>query len=135
MPLFAVILAANAKQHEGYIFILRDISRAKSLEEERDEFISVVSHELRTPITIAEGTVSNLQLLMERGSDPAKFSAALKEAHEQILYLASMVNDLSTLSRAERGVADTPEEINVHELLTELYHRYEQRAQRKKLII
>lgn len=43
----------NAKS-DGYIIILRDITKQKSLEEERDEFISVVSHELRTPITIAE---------------------------------------------------------------------------------
>ena len=43
---------------DGYIVILRDITKQKSLEEERDEFISVVSHELRTPITIAEGTLS-----------------------------------------------------------------------------
>lgn len=125
--------SGSRRQHEGYIFILRDISKAKSLEEERDEFISVVSHELRTPITIAEGTISNLQLLLDRGNDPAKLSASLKEAHEQILYLASMVNDLSTLSRAERGVADTPEAIDVHEMLSELYHRYQERAQRKKL--
>lgn len=123
------------RQTEGYIFILRDISRAKSLEEERDEFISVVSHELRTPITIAEGTISNLQLLLDRGSDPKRLSPALKEAHEQILYLASMVNDLSTLSRAERGVADAPEEIDVATMLNELYHRYTERAARKKLTL
>jgi signal transduction histidine kinase len=126
---------SKRRQHEGYIFILRDVSKEKSLEEERDEFISVVSHELRTPITITEGTISNLQLLMDRGGDPVKLTPALKEAHEQVLYLASMVNDLSTLSRAERGVADTPEEINVTELLHELYQRYTDRAKRKKLTL
>jgi len=125
----------KSRQHEGYIFIFRDISRAKSLEEERDEFISVVSHELRTPITIAEGTISNLQLLLDRGNDPKQLSPALKEAHEQVMYLASMVNDLSTLSRAERGVADTPEEIDVADMLNELYHRYAGRAERKKLTL
>jgi len=123
----------KTRPHEGYIFILRDISKAKSLEEERDEFISVVSHELRTPITITEGTISNLQLLMERGSNPDTLMPALKEAHEQVLYLAKMVNDLSTLSRAERGVADAPEEIDINEMLHELYSRYADRAKRKKL--
>jgi len=49
------------------------------------------------------------------------------------MYLASMVNDLSTLSRAERGVADTPEEVDVTAMLNELYHRYAERAERKKL--
>lgn len=123
----------NSSRIEGHIFILRDITKAKSLEEERDEFISVVSHELRTPITIAEGTISNLQLLLERGQKLEALTPALKEAHEQILYLANMVNDLGTLSRAERGVGDEPEDIDLGELLNELYHKYEPTAKRKGL--
>ncbi|MEK7621155.1 MAG: PAS domain-containing protein, partial [Patescibacteria group bacterium] len=53
----------NSATKEGYISILRDITKVKSLEEERDEFISVISHELRTPITITEGTVSNMMVM------------------------------------------------------------------------
>jgi signal transduction histidine kinase len=44
-----------------------------------------------------------------------------------------MVNDLSTLSRAERGVADTPEEIDVQATLHELHHRYEKEAEARHL--
>ncbi len=119
---------------DGYMLILRDVTKAKSLEEERDEFISVVSHELRTPITIAEGTISNVQLMVERGTlPPDALKRSLASAHEQVLFLAKMVNDLSTLSRAERGVADTPEPINVRELLESLYNEYAPQAQKKKL--
>lgn len=125
----------EAKQHEGFIFIVRDITRAKSLEEERDEFISVVSHELRTPITIAEGTLSNFQLLLDRQQDPTILAPALKDAREQITYLASMVNDLSTLSRAESSASDAPEEIDVRQLLEELYHRYADKASDKGLTL
>lgn len=119
----------------GYIIIMRDVTNQKSLEEERDEFISVVSHELRTPITIVEGTLSNLGLLMSRDKKPdAKvLSETIETAHDQVLYLAKMVNDLSTLSRAERGVADAPESIDVSELLHTLHIRYEKEAQNKKL--
>jgi signal transduction histidine kinase len=53
-----------------------------------------------------------------------KFKTSLDAAYDQILFLSKMVNDLSTLSRAERGVADTPEDINVKELLTSLYAEY-----------
>ncbi|HEX6258929.1 MAG TPA: ATP-binding protein [Candidatus Saccharimonadales bacterium] len=118
----------------GYIFIMRDITKAKSLEEERDEFISVVSHELRTPITIAEGTLSNAQFLLKRGDTaPEKIADSIEEAHGQVLFLAKMVNDLSTLSRAERGVADEPEEINVEDMVRALYHEYQPQAAAKKL--
>lgn len=117
--------ATAAGDHDGYIIILRDITKSKSLEEERDEFISVVSHELRTPITIAEGSVSNLQLMNERGLLTKDKSAdIIKSTHDQILFLASMVNDLSTLSRAERGVADTAELIDVRTLVSDLYNQY-----------
>lgn len=118
---------------EGYVCIVRDVTKQKSLEEERDEFISVVSHELRTPVTIAEGTISNLQYFLENGADASKLTPSLKEAHEQILLLANMINDLGTLSRAERGVGDAAEAINVKELIESLYKKYTGAATRKNL--
>lgn len=119
---------------DGYVLILRDITKSKSLEEERDEFISVVSHELRTPITVVEGTLSNVQLMVERGKvPPGTLERSLNEAHDQVLFLSRMVNDLSTLSRAERGVADTPERIDVKKMLDSLYNEYAPEAAKKHL--
>ena len=119
----------------GFILIVRDVTKQKSLEEERDEFISVVSHELRTPITIVEGTLSNLQLLLQRGqkTDSKVVSDSINMAHDQVLYLAKMVNDLSTLSRAERGIADAGEDINVQEMMHRLHNEYEKDAVARKL--
>jgi len=119
----------------GFIVIMRDVTKQKSLEEERDEFISVVSHELRTPITIVEGTLSNLQFMMDMPKKPeaALLSSSLNTAHDQVLYLAKMVNDLSTLSRAERGVADAGEEIDVEALLHALHTEYDKDAVARKL--
>lgn len=119
---------------DGYIVILRDITKQKSLEEERDEFISVVSHELRTPITIAEGSLSNVRLMMNRDDIPkATLEQNVNASHEQVLFLARMVNDLSTLSRAERGVADTAEPIDVSTLVHDLYNEYAPQAEAKGL--
>lgn len=124
----------DEKHDDGYILILRDITKSKSLEEERDEFISIVSHELRTPITIAEGTISNAQLLLERGdAKPEKLTSAMHTAHDQVLFLARMVNDLSTLSRAERGVADEMEVIDVKEMVYKIYKNYLPEAESKGL--
>ena len=119
----------------GYILIMRDVTKQKSLEEERDEFISDVSHELRTPITIVEGTLSNIDVLLKQPKQPDQkmLASTITTAHDQVLYLAKMVNDLSTLSRAERGVADTPEEIDIQELLHTLHKRYEKEAEARKL--
>ncbi len=118
---------------QGYILILRDITKDKSLEEERDEFISVVSHELRTPVTITEGTISNVQLLISKGASPQVVTDALSAAHDQTLYLSRMINDLSTLSRAERGIGDEKEHIDITALLHNLYNDYHTKASAKKL--
>ncbi len=118
----------------GFIFIIRDITKEKTLEEERDEFVSVISHELRSPIAIAEGNLSNLVTLQERGAAKDILKQTTSDAYEQILYLAQMINDLATLSRAERGV-DTGgmEEIDTVDLLGDLYKRYLPEAQKKQL--
>lgn len=122
---------------KGYVILLRDITREKSLEEERDEFISVVSHELRTPIAIAEGNISNAEFIYEKsGVKNDAIEETLKQAHNQINFLAGMINDLATLSRAERGKLQVDiESINAHDLIEELAKTYERDAEAKGLKI
>ena len=120
-----VRLGFGSNQEEGFILTLRDITREKSLEEERDEFISVISHELRTPVTITEASISNAQYVAGSSKDIDSIKASLKTAHDEALFLASMLNDLSTLSRAERGKLDlNPEEFDPKELLESLAKDY-----------
>ena len=121
-------------RQSGYILLLRDITREKSLEEERDEFISVVGHELRTPIAIAEGNISNAMFLSTKTQDIGHIQEALKQSHDQILFLADMVNDLATLSRAERGKLTVDvEPIDVVALVDELARNYKADATAKAL--
>lgn len=119
----------------GWVLLLRDITREKSLEEERDEFISVVSHELRTPIAITEGNIGNAQFVFEKsGMNNPAIGNALKEAHDQVNFLSSMINDLATLSRAERGKLQVDvESINAHELCEMLVANYTKDAEAKSL--
>ena len=121
---------------KGFVVLMRDITREKSLEEERNEFISVVSHELRTPIAIAEGNVSNALYVASKVDGLDSIKSALKQAHDQILFLSDMINDLSTLSRAERGTLQVDvEQINVHELMESLVKNYSEQAQKEGLVL
>lgn len=118
----------------GHVILFRDITHEKSLEEERDEFISVVSHELRTPIAIAEGNISNAKLIVEKSGSMDQVKNALKQAHDQIGFLSGMINDLATLSRAERGkLAVEIEPINIHDLAKDLSENYTPQAESKGL--
>ncbi len=129
-----VRLGYGQKGSKGYVVLLRDITREKSLEEERDEFISVVSHELRTPIAIAEGNISNAQFITSKAGDVHAVTGALKQAHDQIQFLSGLINDLATLSRAERGKLQVEvESINVHELINDLTSNYTPEAEAKNL--
>lgn len=127
-------LGFKQKLDTNYIILMRDITKEKSLEEERDEFISVVSHELRTPVAIAEGNISNALFAGKQAKSSKTVLSALDEAHEQVIFLSRMINDLATLSRAER--TDVPleiTEVDPSELLHAVALDYEPDAQKKKL--
>ena len=129
-----VHLGYGKKGDRGYVLIIRDITREKSLEEERDEFISVISHELRTPVAVTEGAVGNALFIAEKTGDVEKIKESLENAHHQAKYLEDMINDLSTLSRAERGVLEQNiEDINAHEFVESLQSMYNDQAKEKGL--
>ena len=131
-----VRLGYGEKGKGGFVVLMRDITREKSLEEERDEFISVVSHELRTPVAITEGNISNAILVAENKSVDPKIIQMLDAAHDQAIFLSKMINDLSTLSRAERGALNvevTP--INMFNLVNKLAKEYSDEAKQKGLKI
>lgn len=124
------------KEHtqSGYIFIMRDITREKSLEEERDEFISVISHELRTPVTIAEGNLSNAIYMNKAKKDSKVVAQSLDQAHDQVVFLAGMLNDLSSLSRAERTDDKLQiEKVDPAQLVHSLQSDYHEDAENKGL--
>jgi PAS domain S-box-containing protein len=130
-----VRLSYGQRGMKGYVLVLRDITREKSLEEERDEFISVISHELRTPVSAAEGNISNAQFIFKQSNlTDSTVKEALDQAHNQITFLAALINDLSMLSRAERGKLTVEvEAINVHDLVKDLVKTYEPDAKAKGL--
>jgi two-component system phosphate regulon sensor histidine kinase PhoR len=131
-----VHLGYGSTGRQGYVLLLRDITHEKSLEEERDEFISVVSHELRTPIAIAEGNISNAQFIVEKSGDIEQVKNALEQAHDQIMFLSGMVNDLSTLSRADRGKLNVEiEPIDIAALMKELTANYTPQAKEHALTL
>lgn len=118
----------------GFVILFRDITREKIVQNEKDEFISVASHELRTPVAIAEGSVSNAQLLVGQSNSSPAITQALETAHNQIVFLGSLINDLAMLSRADRGdSAFSAESFSVVELMESLANDYEIQAKQKGL--
>ena len=120
----------------GYVVLARDITQAISIEQEREEFISVASHELRTPIAIAEGNLGNALVLAQKTGVSESVINALSASHEQVLFLGYLINDLSMLSRAEgKQRFSEIKTISIKRLLQDLKQNYEDRATEKNLIL
>jgi two-component system, OmpR family, phosphate regulon sensor histidine kinase PhoR len=120
--------------HNGYVILFRDITKEKLAEDERDEFISVASHELRNPVAIAEGSLSNAILLSGSDKTSSAVQQVLKSAHEQIIFLSGLINDLAMVSRADRTkLAETAEEFDPTEIIKSLQEDYQTQAAKKGL--
>ena len=127
-PYFSTNDLILQKEDETLRIEIEIITKQKTLDEERDEFISVVSHELRTPVAILEGSLSNLKLLIDKKAPFKMLEKSAKTAYTQNNFLATMVNDLSILSRTERGIGEGAEEINPKELAETLFKKYHKTA-------
>ena len=126
------IKLAGESAGSGYMVILRDITKQKSLEDERDEFIAVMSHELRTPVSIVEGSIGLARLAeKEKNNTVGEY---LNKAHEQTVMLAEIVNSLSTLVTIQSD-RDRPRvsEIQPTHILNNLRTNYETKAKEKNL--
>jgi len=90
----------------GVLVMARDISKQKSLQQQKDEFLSVVSHELRTPVAIVEADISTVLSSAYIGGIEPKTEKLLRSAAQNITYLSGLLQDLSDLSHSERPVLD-----------------------------
>ena len=86
---------------QGTILVFHDLTRVRQLENTRREFVANVSHELRTPLSLIKGYVETL--LDGAKSDPELTSRFLQIIERHTNRLASLIEDLLTISRLESG--------------------------------
>lgn len=83
------------------VFVFHDITRLKSYETVRTDFIANLTHELRTPLTALYGYAETLQKGVD---DPATEQRFLGIIERQARRLARLIDDLVSLSDLERGL-------------------------------
>lgn len=117
----------------GAIVLARDITQQKSLQAQKDEFLSVVSHELRTPVAIVEADLSTV-LLPGYTDLPEKAKKLLHSASQNITYLSGLLQDISDLSHAERHMLDVElQSVDTQKLAKDLADDFSARAQKAQL--
>jgi len=86
----------------GAVIVFQDITAQKSLEQQKNEFLSFASHELRTPVTAIQGFAEILQLQIESGKQPGPQSLrALAIINEQSQTLTRLVDEMLDLTRID----------------------------------
>jgi two-component system phosphate regulon sensor histidine kinase PhoR len=106
------------------LLISRDITRLEGVETMRRDFVANVSHELRTPLTVIGGFFETASEENWISSEMGKRALVLMT--DQTMRMQRLVEDLLTLSRLENTQNQVREEnVNVTEILYELYHEAE----------
>lgn len=87
----------------GAALVFQDITRQKSLEQQKEAFLSIASHELRTPLTVLMGFAEILHMNVSQES-PAEIVSqrALTSIIEQSHYLSRLIDEMLDISRIER---------------------------------
>lgn len=97
----------------GAVIVFQDVTAKKSIEQQKNAFLSIASHELRTPITAIQGFAEILQFQMTRKVDLDPQSIrALAVISEQSERLSQLIEEMLDISRIE----------NVQLLLTRSHH-------------
>jgi two-component system, OmpR family, phosphate regulon sensor histidine kinase PhoR len=124
---------AVGEKSGGIVVVLHDITKQRTLDSEKDAFISVTSHELRIPIAAIESGIGNIKLLRSQGVADERLDKFVDDTSKQVTSLSQIVNDISIVSRVEQGVDEGVEEVDLRHLLQELHDKYADQAKQKSL--
>lgn len=89
----------------GAVVVFQDITERKSIEQEKNEFLSIASHELRTPITAIQGFAEILQMYLSRGDslDSTRSLRAISGIIEYSQRLTRLIEEMLDISLIEKA--------------------------------
>jgi signal transduction histidine kinase/HAMP domain-containing protein len=126
-PVPVDVARASLPASRGTVYVLRDISAARQLEQAKTEFLSNVSHELRTPLTPIQGYAD----LLRRREDltPAQTRAMADSIAGGARRLARAVGLLVDVAALDAGrVLTSGEPLVVGEVLDDRLEVWRERA-------
>lgn len=130
VTIFLLMLAFAAAF--GYLF--RTVSKLRTIEEMKDDFVSNMTHELKTPISIAY-SANDALLNYDTINDPAKKEAYLTIAIKQLKHLGELVENILAVSMERRKTMTLrPETIDLSELVREIAQAQQMRGDKDIVI-
>ena len=104
----------------AFWYLFRTVSRLRTIEEMKDDFVSNMTHELKTPISIAY-SANDALLNYDTSNDPEKKGAYLTIAMKQLKRLGELVENILAMSMERRKTMTLkPEKIDLPALADEI---------------
>lgn len=104
----------------AFWYLFRTVSRLRTIEEMKDDFVSNMTHELKTPIAIAY-SANDALLNYDTDNDPAKKKKYLMIANKQLKRLGELVENILAMSMERRKTMKLkPEAIHLQTLVEEI---------------
>lgn len=104
----------------AFWYLFRTVSRLRTIEEMKDDFVSNMTHELKTPIAIAY-SANDALLNYDTTNDPDKKTKYLTIANKQLKRLGELVENILAMSMERRKTMKLrPEDIQLHEFVEEI---------------
>lgn len=104
----------------AFWYLFRTVSRLRTIEEMKDDFVSNMTHELKTPIAIAY-SANDALLNYDTANDPDKKTKYLMIANKQLKRLGELVENILAMSMERRKTMKLkPEEIQLHSFVDEI---------------
>ena len=108
------------------VVVLRDVTRARSVERLRRDFVTNASHELKTPVASILALSDTLRTAA--GDDPEAVARFLSRLEQEAERLAALVGDLLELSRLEAAQPE-PAEVRLDRVVHDEAERLRSRAE------
>lgn len=104
----------------AFWYLFRTVSRLRTIEEMKDDFVSNMTHELKTPIAIAY-SANDALLNYDTTNDPDKKTKYLTIANKQLRRLGELVENILAMSMERRKTMKLrPEDIQLREFVEEI---------------
>lgn len=104
----------------AFWYLFRTVSRLRTIEEMKDDFVSNMTHELKTPIAIAY-SANDALLNYDTSNDPDKKTKYLTIANKQLKRLGELVENILAMSMEKRKTMQLkPEDIQLRPFVEEI---------------
>lgn len=119
----------------AFWYLFHTVSRLRTIEEMKDDFVGNMTHELKTPIAIAY-SANDALMNYDTGNDPARKEAYLKIANKQLKRLGELVENILAMSMERRKTLQLkPEKIRLDSFIEEIAAAQRMRSDKEITII